>query len=174
MPRLRICILTLIVVVAVSLATVPYALAQGPALTVSADQRLEPLLAALPDASYADKRALIRQLVALRDPRVRAVLQALLDGNLYVRSSDQRIFIAQPEGDNLRLEDPVSSASAGTACATSCPTQGNAMQGQAQICKGDAECQNKMQCIPQTCLDGANLDLCGLTSQAPFMCTAAQ
>jgi hypothetical protein len=66
------------------------------------------------------------------------------------------------------------SASAGTACATSCPTQGNSMQGQAQICKGDAECQNKMQCIPQTCLDGANLDLCGLTSQAPFMCTAAQ
>ncbi len=66
------------------------------------------------------------------------------------------------------------SASAGTACATSCPTQGNSMQGQAQICKGNAECQNKMQCIPQTCLAGANLDLCGLTSQAPFMCTAAQ
>ncbi len=66
------------------------------------------------------------------------------------------------------------SASAGTACATSCPTTGNSMQGQAQICKGNAECQNKLQCIPQTCLEGANLDLCGLTSQAPFMCTAAQ
>ena len=51
-----------------------------------------------------------------------------------------------------------------------CPTQGNSMQGQVQVCKGKAECQNKMDCIPQQCLGGANLDLCGLTSQAPFMC----
>jgi hypothetical protein len=27
-----------------------------------------------------------------------------------------------------------------------------------------------MQCIPQQCLANANLDLCGLTSQPPFMC----
>jgi hypothetical protein len=46
------------------------------------------------------------------------------------------------------------------------------MQGQAQLCKGNAECQNGMMCIPQTCLAGANLDLCGLTSQSPFNCKA--
>jgi hypothetical protein len=62
--------------------------------------------------------------------------------------------------------------SAQTSCATSCPTQGNSSQGQAQLCKGNAECQNGMTCIPQTCLEGANLDLCGLTSQAPFNCKA--
>jgi hypothetical protein len=60
--------------------------------------------------------------------------------------------------------------SASTQCAKTCPTQGNSMQGTVQLCKGSAECQNKMNCIPQQCLGTANLDLCGLTSQAPFMC----
>jgi hypothetical protein len=64
------------------------------------------------------------------------------------------------------------SASAQTQCATSCPTQGNSAQGQVQLCKGNAECENGMPCIPQTCLEGSNLDLCGLTSQPPFKCTA--
>jgi hypothetical protein len=64
------------------------------------------------------------------------------------------------------------STTADTQCATTCPTQGNSTQGQAQVCKGNAECQNKMECIPQTCLGNANLDLCGLTSQDPFDCVA--
>jgi hypothetical protein len=65
------------------------------------------------------------------------------------------------------------SGSADTQCATTCPTESSSsMQGQAQVCKGSAECQNKLQCIPQTCLGSANLDLCGLTSQKPFSCVA--
>ncbi len=63
--------------------------------------------------------------------------------------------------------------SAKTQCATTCPTMStSSTQGQAQICKGDSECENGMKCIPQVCLGEANLNLCGLTSQAPFMCTA--
>jgi urea transport system permease protein len=76
----------------------------------------------LPEASYADKRSLIQQLVALHDPRVRAVLQALLDGNLYVRSSDGRVVIAHPEGERLRLDDPASASAGGTAAAAGTAT----------------------------------------------------
>ncbi|MDP8983765.1 MAG: urea ABC transporter permease subunit UrtB [Pseudomonadota bacterium] len=85
-----------------------------PGTAAPVDQRLAPMLAALPQASYADKRTLIVQLTALHDPRVRAVLQALLDGNLYARTADNRLFIATADGDTLRLTD-VLAAAAGTA-----------------------------------------------------------
>jgi len=146
-------ILSVIMMSASSLAAVPCALAQtpaeaptrvqaptpiesqAPATKTSTDPGLAALLAQFPDASYADKRTLIVQLTALRDPRVRVVLQALLDGNLYVRSSDGRVLIATPQtadqrlesgaergaeqgandDDQLRLLDPVTAAAAGTA-----------------------------------------------------------
>lgn len=61
--------------------------------------------------------------------------------------------------------------SAKTVCAASCPTESSSsMQGQAQVCKGNYECQNGMDCIPQQCLGTANLNLCGLTMAAPFSC----
>jgi urea transport system permease protein len=111
--------------------------AMGTAPTPAADQGLAALLAQFPEASYADKRTLIVQLTALRDPRVRVILKALLDGNLYVRSSDARVLIAMPQTDapgkdqrqeqvaeqgvgnvdQLRLLDPVTAAAAGTAAA---------------------------------------------------------
>ena len=60
-----------------------------------------------------------------------------------------------------------------TTCMASCPTVSPSMtQGQAQVCRGTAECQNGMDCIPQTCLSMANLSLCGLTAQKPFSCVA--
>jgi urea transport system permease protein len=78
----------------------------APAASLAAPA-LAPLLAALPDASYADKRVLIRQMVELRDPKVRAVLQALLDDSLYVRTSDSRVFIGRVDGDQVQLTDPL-------------------------------------------------------------------
>jgi hypothetical protein len=64
-------------------------------------------------------------------------------------------------------------ATAQTVCASSCPTMSSSStQGQAQVCRGNAECGNKMNCIAQTCLGSANLSLCGLTSQKPFSCVA--
>jgi hypothetical protein len=62
---------------------------------------------------------------------------------------------------------------AGTVCKATCPTMSSSpSQGQVQVCKGNAECQNKMNCIAQTCVNGSNLNLCGLTSQAPYSCKA--
>jgi len=96
------------------------------------DQGMAALLAQLPEASYADKRTLIGHLTALRDPRVRGVLKAMLDGNLYVRSSDGRVLIAVPPGEGqgdstdnqLRLLDPLTAAAAGTAAAEDLSTIG--------------------------------------------------
>jgi hypothetical protein len=60
---------------------------------------------------------------------------------------------------------------AGTVCQATCPTMSSsATQGQVQVCKGNAECQNKKSCIPQSCAGGANLDLCGLTPDPPYSC----
>jgi hypothetical protein len=60
-----------------------------------------------------------------------------------------------------------------TVCMAKCPTESSSStQGQVQVCKGDKECQNGKPCIPQTCHSGSNLNLCGLTPQAPFSCSA--
>jgi urea transport system permease protein len=75
------------------------------------------LLSALSSASYSEKRILIQHLVQLHDRRVRPVLQGLLDGNLYSRNSDGRIFLAAGEGGSLQLTDPVSNAGSGDASA---------------------------------------------------------
>ena len=85
------------------------------AMAAAAAAPLADLLQQLPQATYADKQALIKQLTELHDPRVRAVLNALLEGNLYTRSSDGQVFIAEADGDNLKLTDPLTSAPAATA-----------------------------------------------------------
>jgi hypothetical protein len=61
---------------------------------------------------------------------------------------------------------------AGTSCTDTCPTQSNAAQtqGSAQVCRGSAECQNRMECIAQVCRNQSKFNLCGLTSQDPFQC----
>jgi urea transport system permease protein len=46
---------------------------------------------------------------------VRAVLQSLLDGSLYVRSADNQLFIAAADGETLKLIDPLTGAPAGSA-----------------------------------------------------------
>jgi urea transport system permease protein len=78
-----------------------------------ANQDLAQLLNQLPGASFIDKQELIRQLTGLHDARVRRILTALLDGNLYSRNGDGRVFITQVDGDTLKLIDPLSGGSAG-------------------------------------------------------------
>ncbi|HTT06499.1 MAG TPA: urea ABC transporter permease subunit UrtB [Steroidobacteraceae bacterium] len=75
------------------------------------------LVASLAMADFPAKRALIRQIAALHDPRGRALLQAMLDENLYARMSDNRVFITAADGDNLKLTDPLSGLAAGEASA---------------------------------------------------------
>jgi urea transport system permease protein len=84
---------------------------------------LAPLLSQLPAASYADKRTLIVQMLALHDARVRRLLQAMLDGNLYVRGADSRVFIGNSSagtgaggaGEGLQLTDPLAPDTSQTA-----------------------------------------------------------
>jgi urea transport system permease protein len=82
----------------------------------SGDQ-LPQLVQQLPDASYADKQTLIRQLSQTHDPRVKVLLNALLEGNLYARSSDNQVLIGVADGDNLALTDPLTGAASGSASA---------------------------------------------------------
>jgi urea transport system permease protein len=84
-------------------------------LAQDATQNLAQLLKQLPTASFSDKKDLIRQLADLHDARVRGVLTALLEGNLYDRSSDDRVFMAQLDGDRVKLTDPLTEGAAGSA-----------------------------------------------------------
>jgi len=64
-------------------------------------------------ASYAEKQELIQRLAQSGQLRARSVLQALLDGNLVFRASDNRVFIL--EESTGRLRDPMSGEDAGAA-----------------------------------------------------------
>ena len=80
-----------------------------------ATQDLAQLLKQFPTASFSDKKDLIHQLTSMQDARVRPVLSALLEGTLYNRSSDNRVFITELQGDQLKLTDPLTETDAGTA-----------------------------------------------------------
>jgi urea transport system permease protein len=77
----------------------------------------------LPQASYTDKQTLIKQLSQTHDPRVKPLLDALLEGNLYARTSDSQVFIGSSAGeetsagDQLKLTDALTGAAAGSASA---------------------------------------------------------
>jgi urea transport system permease protein len=70
----------------------------------------------LREASYSDKASIAERLSQSGHPSVRAVLTALLEGRLYFRNSDQKVFIVKSaEGDPLNLVDPLSPKDAGSA-----------------------------------------------------------
>jgi urea transport system permease protein len=95
-----------------------------PGTTAAAGPGLASLLASLPDASYADKQVLIRKMAQLPDPKVRDVLEAMLEDGLYVRSSDNHVFIGQVDGETVRLTDPESGQAAGSAPSDAVTTVG--------------------------------------------------
>ncbi len=103
-------------ILAAALAIV--AVSGGPSIpAAAAEEGIAALLAALPSASYADKRALIGQLATVQDPRVRVILGAMLNGNLYARSGDGKLFIATGSAENPTLTDALTGAAAGSAAA---------------------------------------------------------
>jgi len=75
---------------------------------------LPELVGGLATASYSEKQALIKQLVQTHDPRVRGVLDAMLEGKLYSRTSDGRLFIAAENNDVLDITDPLTGKPAGS------------------------------------------------------------
>jgi urea transport system permease protein len=85
-----------------------------------ADTTFLSTLGELREASYSDKAAIAERLSQTGHPSVRAALTALLEGRLYFRNSDQKVFIAKSaDVDPLNLIDPISLKPAGTASADS-------------------------------------------------------
>ena len=70
-------------------------------------QDLEPLIHQLGDRDFAAKITAVEQLAATGDPRAVPVLEAMVDGRLARRSSDERIVIVEPRGQTLLLKDPL-------------------------------------------------------------------
>src|SRR5262249_51460537 len=67
----------------------------------------------------SEKAAIVERLSQSGHPNLRTVLTALLEGRLFFRNSDQRIFIVKSaETDPLTLIDPISLNEAGTAPAS--------------------------------------------------------
>src|SRR5690349_12442164 len=83
-----------------------------PAMAQTAD--IAPLFDALGPGSFSDREAAANALAATGDPRVPAVLQALSDGDLYVRESDGKVVLATKAGSDYALTDPVDGADLGT------------------------------------------------------------
>ncbi|OHV85078.1 urea ABC transporter permease subunit UrtB [Rhizobium sp. LCM 4573] len=73
----------------------------------------KPLIDALGKADFKQAEALIGQIAATGDPRVVPALEAFAEGDLYVRKSDNLVFIAKPAGAQFTLVDPMTSEEAG-------------------------------------------------------------
>ena len=71
-------------------------------------------IAELPAASYSRKAELIRSLAELHQPGTRELLNALLEGNVYSRSGDGKVFIVAPVNSGYALTDPLTGKGAGT------------------------------------------------------------
>ena len=81
----------------------------APDAAAPAPANLSAALAALPTADYPTKQTLIRQMGELHDPRVRAVLGALLEGHLYAGGEDGRVLISQDAEQGI-VTDPLTGA----------------------------------------------------------------
>ncbi|HEY8508781.1 MAG TPA: urea ABC transporter permease subunit UrtB, partial [Steroidobacteraceae bacterium] len=86
----------------------------APAHASQNDEAFLQALSNLATSSFREKQAVIEELAAARHPSTRQVLAALLEGNLYYRREDTRVFIVSA-GDTLELTDPVTLRPAGTA-----------------------------------------------------------
>jgi urea transport system permease protein len=89
----------------------------GSASAQSADDAFGAVVAELRDASFLDKQAIVERLAATGHRSARQVLAAFLEDRLYVRQSDQRIFIVRSANESLPafdLIDPVALRAAGT------------------------------------------------------------
>ncbi len=103
-------LLALGVALGVFTATCPVqgATPESPAVpAVPAPATLKSLLAQLPDADFATKGDIVNGLVAEGSPAARNTLAAMLDGELYYRSSD-RLVVSAGEADKLLTATDIS------------------------------------------------------------------
>ncbi|WP_436639344.1 urea ABC transporter permease subunit UrtB [Microbaculum sp. FT89] len=78
-------------------------------------QDLRGLVDALGVGGFDETERAIAVLGATGDPAVASVLEALGEGDLYVRKSDKRVFVAERAGSDYTLTDPLTGEDAGTA-----------------------------------------------------------
>ncbi|HTE42715.1 MAG TPA: hypothetical protein VK629_17980 [Steroidobacteraceae bacterium] len=71
-------------------------------------------IAPLSEASYADKADIVKRVAELRAPGSKEFLQAFLEGNIYARIADKKVFIAAEQDNKLTLTDPITQQAAGT------------------------------------------------------------
>ncbi len=68
--------------------------------------------------SYSETRDIVAELGATGDPSVVGVLNALSDGQLYVRKADKEVYIAKGTGTNVTIIDPLSGEARGEEAAS--------------------------------------------------------
>lgn len=73
------------------------------------------LINALGKANFKQAEELLGQIAATADPRVVPALEAFAEGDLYVRKSDNQVFITKPAGSNLAAIDPLTGETVGEA-----------------------------------------------------------
>ena len=85
------------------------------AMSAQADEAsLRAGLAKLADAKgFPQIEAIIRELGSAGDPAIGKALDALGEGNLYIRKSDSAVFIVKESGSTLKLYDPITGEAAG-------------------------------------------------------------
>ncbi len=71
------------------------------------------LINALGPANFQQADEIVKNLAKTGDPKVVPALQAFSDGDLYVRKSDNQVFIARSSGDVMALIDPLTGQTAG-------------------------------------------------------------
>ena len=69
----------------------------------------------LASGGFSKKAKLVEKLAETAHPRAAIVIKALQSGQLYSRKSDKRVFLIVQQGSSLKLSDPVTGESAGTA-----------------------------------------------------------
>ena len=76
--------------------------------TPSIADDLKTMINALADGSLKDRAEKVDALLETGDPKVVPVLAQLADGDLYVRKSDEEVFLTEKVGKAFTLTDPVS------------------------------------------------------------------
>ena len=81
--------------------------------TLRAQEDAHSLINALGPANFQQADEIVKSLAKTGDPKVVPALQAFSDGDLYLRKSDNQVFIAKSAGDAMNLIDPVTGQAAG-------------------------------------------------------------
>lgn len=82
-------------------------LALTPFFPAKADEAIRPLVQALADGKFDDKVEAIQNLVATGDAAAATILEAMAEGLLYQRKSDDLVVIARKKKRELTLFDPL-------------------------------------------------------------------